>query len=384
MNTTVLLVGLGSLGGPILDALAVDPHVAQIIACGRSATRGAARCNLARLTALTAGREASIDFRRVDLETPGELARLVEAEEPAVVINTASLQTWWLLDVLPGAAAAPLRKAGFGAWLPLHLKLTLAFMSELEEIDYGGVVLTGSFPDVINCVLGRVGMAPTCGIGNLDEIVPKVQLLAAERLGAPAGEIDVTLVAHHALEVVAFAAGETAEREVPPFFVRVERDGRDVSRQVDAEDLVLRAFPVTTGPSWGTLAAASTARLVRAILSGKESHLHAPGPQGLPGGYPVVVSAGRIEVREIPGLTLEEAVWLNEASHRFDGIDRIEEDGTVVLSEATSSVLREELGYDAERLVAAESSERARELLERFQRYASRHGVDLARLASLR
>lgn len=384
MSATVLLVGLGGLGGPTLDALATDPRVGAIVACSRSAARGEARCNLSRLAALTSGHEARIDFRVIDLDLPGQLATLVEETGPDVVLNTASMQTWWLLDLLPPEAAAPLREAGLGAWLPLHLKLTLAFMAELDRADYRGAILTGSFPDVINCVLGRVGRAPTCGIGNLDEVVPKIQLLAAQRLGVAAMEVEVTLVGHHALEAAAFRASDDGDGEVPPFFVRVEHDGRDVSDEVGSEELVLRAFPLTTGPAWGTLTAASTSRLVGALLSDTEMRLHAPGPRGLPGGYPVVAGSGRVDVAEIAGLTLEEAIAINEASHRFDGIERIEEDGTVVLSEATSGILRQQLGYDGQRLAPAEAAERAQELGERFDAYAASNSVDLARVADLR
>ena len=382
MSGTVLLVGLGNLGGPLLDRLAVEPAVDRLIACGRSARRGAERVNLARLGALVAGRQADITFHSVDLRRHGALRDVLASTRPDVVINTASLQTWWLLEVLPEAPATRLKAAGFGAWLPLHLALSLDFMREIEAAAFTGSVLTGSFPDVVNCVLGRCGRAPTCGIGNLDEIVPKLQILAGDRLGARAAEIDVTLVAHHALEAAAFTAEGAAaeETEVPPFFVRLEHRGEDVTDVVDAAALVLEAFPLPTGPAWGSLGATSAVRLVRALLGSENERLHAPGPEGLPGGYPVLVSNGTVRIADISGLSRDKAVAINEASHRFDGIDQIEEDGSVTLGEVSRGILREELGVDGGTLRPDDVADRAAELAAKFEEYARGYGVNLERL----
>ena len=386
MSSTVLLIGLGNLGGPLLDRLAAEPAVDRLIACGRSARRGAERVNLARLGALVEGRQADVAFHRVDLRRQGALRDVLATTRPDVVINTASLQTWWLLDLLPAAPAARLKAARFGAWLPLHLALTLDFMREIEAAAFTGSVLTGSFPDVVNCVLGRCGRAPTCGIGNLDEVVPKLQILAGEHLGVRAAEIDVTLVAHHALEAVAFTAeGAAGEKtDLPPFFVRLEHRGEDVTDVVNAAALVLRAFPLPTGPAWGSLAAASAARLVRALLGSTSEQLHAPGPEGLPGGYPVLVSNGTVRVADIAGLAREEAVAINEASHRFDGIEQIEEDGSVTLVEVSRGILREELGVDGGTLRPADVAARAAELAAKFEEYACGYGVNVERLTGLR
>ena len=108
------------------------------------------------------------------------------------------MQTWWLPSLLPSEQRAAIYSAGFGVWLPVHLTLTMKLMQALRDADYRGVTLTAPFPDVVNCILGRLGLAPTCGLGNIAQFVPKVQLLAAERLGTPLDAVHVLMVAHHA------------------------------------------------------------------------------------------------------------------------------------------------------------------------------------------
>ena len=375
---TIMLVGLGDLSAAVLELLAREGAVGQIVVCSRRAARGEARCNVVRMGAMAQGYEPSIRFVPLDINDAAAVAESVQREAPDLIFSAASFQTWWLADLLPEQQAKDLKKARFGVWLPVHLTLTLKLMQALRDADYRGITLTAPFPDVVNCVLGKLGLAPTCGVGNLDEIVPKVRQLAAERLGAALNSIDVMMVAHHALVPAAF--GEPLE-ELPPYYLRVYLEGRDVSGKVDAPALLLAPCSLPPGPASCFLTAGSAVRLIRSLLSEDETYLHAPAPHGLPGGYPIIVRAGDVEPAPIEGLSLEEAIEINERSHRFDGVERIEADGTAVFCAQDVEVLRHTLGYQCERLKPEESKGRAQELMARFREYATRYGVDLQRQA---
>jgi hypothetical protein len=204
-------------------------------------------------------------------------------------------------------------------------------------------------------------------------MAPRVRLVAAERLGAPVDAVRVWMVAHHALGPVVLGR---AVDKIPPYFLRVMYGGQDVTDSLGAEALLRARFPRTSGPPGHFLTASTAVRLIRALLSHGGALLHAPAPNGLPGGYPVVVGDGRVEPAPIDGLTLAEAVEINRRSHRFDGIERIEYDGTVVFCPEAVEALRAELGYVCERLPPDECEARAVELIARFREYAARHGVD--------
>lgn len=376
MNDTLLLVGLGHLGGVMLELLARDRTLGRIIAATRNAERGRARVNLARVGVATEGHAPILEFAPLDVNDADAVAALVDRVRPDIVLSTATMQTWWLTELLPEAEAASLGRARFGAWLPVHLAPTLKLMTALRGAGYRGLTLTAPYPDVVNCVLGRLNLAPTCGVGNLDEIEPKVRLLAADRLGVDSDEVTVTLVAHHALERFVYAG---ASGEPPPHFLRVECGGRDVTREVRAEDLLCAPYPLPPTPAWHFLTAASTVRLVRALASEMPVRLHAPAPGGLPGGYPVLVSRDGVAPAPIDGLSLDQAIAINERAHRWDGIERIEPDGTVVVCDEDACVMRDVLGYDGARLAPADADGRGRELVARFREFARRAGVDLDR-----
>jgi hypothetical protein len=369
-----MLIGLGGLGGVVLELLAREERLGRIAAADRNVEHGIARCNLARIGAMAQGYQPDIDFIPLDLDNREAVAEAVQREAPDLILSTASMLTWWLPDLLPEPQATRIKSAGFGVWLPVHLTLTLKLMETLREAGFGGHVLTAPFPDVVNNILGKLDLAPTCGIGNLDEIVPKVQLLAARRLEARPADVKVTLVAHHALEAAVF--GATAD-EIPPYFLRVEHDGVDVTAAINADEILLAPYELPPGPAIHFLTAGSAVRLIRALFSEADTSLHAPAPNGLPGGYPVLASSAGVWPAPIEGLTLQEAIAINERSHRFDGIETIEENGTAVFVAERAQTLRDELGYECERLAPEEAEERAEELIARFKAYARKHGADL-------
>ena len=66
--------------------------------------------------------------------------------------------------------------------------------------------------------------------------------------------------------------------------------------------------------------AASSLKNIMAIFNDTGELTHAPGPQGLEGGYPVRLSRKRAEVIPPKGITLEEARILMLDAQQYDGI----------------------------------------------------------------
>ncbi len=378
--STLLLVGLGHLGGQLLDGLAREVPAWRLVGASRDAVRGRARVNVARLAAVALGHDPRVEFAPLDIGDGAAVATVVDRVRPDVIVSTVTRQTWWLRDLLPEPDAASLARARFGAWLPVHLAPTLRLMRALRDAGYRGPVVTAAYPDVVNAVCARLGLAPTCGLGNLDEIEPKVRWLAAERLRVAPGALRVTLVAHHALERFVFGDRPAAREAAPPFFLRVACGEEDVTQAAGGDALLFAPWPLPATPAWHALTAASALRLIRALRSDAPVRLHAPAPRGLPGGYPVIASRAGVEVAPIDGVSLDEAIALNERAQRWDGIERIEADGTVVVSEEDAEVLRHVLGYDGARFAPAEAEARADELVARFREFARRAGVDVDRL----
>ncbi len=366
MNHTVMLIGLGGLAKTALQILAAKPEIDKIVVAGRNQAYGEAYVNLAIAGAMAQGLEKEIGFTPLDLDNPEQIAETVRKAAPDLIFSTATMMSPWSTGKLPLEVNMTIYPAGFGVWLPVHLTLSLKLMKALKQSGYPGVTLTAPFPDVVNCILGRIGLAPTSGIGNVDLYIPKIRRLAARNLGVPPSEIQVKMVAHHSLMPAMMGlAGDNPA----PYYLSIEHDGRDVTEMVNAHQLVSAPLPVVVGEETNFVTASSAVRLIQAFFTENESLLHAPAPNGLPGGYPVLVSRRGITPAPISGLSLEEAIQINEQAHPFDGIETIEADGTAVFTSKAVEALRTAFKMDCPCLHPDDAEACSRELMARVREY---------------
>ena len=119
-------------------------------------------------------------------------------------------------------------------------------------------------------------------------------------------------------------AGVRAERpgERPQVFL-----GED-GRRDDA--LAYRAPAMAPGIRYNPVTAAAALPVLAALLPGAEPlRWSTPAPAGLPGGYPVRIADGSVALDLPPGVTLAAAISFNERMGRDDGVERVDDDGTV-------------------------------------------------------
>jgi malate/lactate dehydrogenase len=98
------------------------------------------------------------------------------------------------------------------------------------------------------------------------------------------------------------------------------------------------------------------------------------GPNGLPGAYPCKLSEKGAEV-VLPGISLEDAIKINEDGALIDGIDHVEADGTVVFVKENVEYMREVVGYFCEMLKPSEQESRQKELEAGLKRLYEKYKV---------
>ena len=130
-ESTVMLVGLGDLGGIILELLARQKGIERVVVGSRNRARGEARCNLARLGAITLGYSPRIEFISLDLNQIEATAETISYISPSIIVSTASLMTWWLLGMFLKEQSFQPDRIGFCAWLLVHLGLAMKLMQVL-------------------------------------------------------------------------------------------------------------------------------------------------------------------------------------------------------------------------------------------------------------
>jgi hypothetical protein len=355
VGATVLVIGLGDLGTRVFDALARLPEIERLVGAGRDEERGRARAGQTAFVAMLAGGPRDVAFEPLDLDDVAATSALLRRLDPEVVVTAASRHTWWRPFADERVDALP-----FGVWLPLQLVLVRKVMEAHREAGIGTRVVCLPYPDAVGPALVPLGLAPDLGAGNVAETAPKLELLA----GADRDEVRVRLVMHHAAQRVAF--GRPAADE-PPWAAEVLVRGERLPDE-DVQRLFRAPWPLPQGRDTHELSAAATAHAVRALLADEPTATHAPAPNGLPGGYPVRLSRRGVELDLPAHLTREEAIALNERAARFDGIEHIDRDGTIVFTGEVADGSERLLGLRLERVGPDEIDGVADELAARARR----------------
>lgn len=365
----IMIVGLGDLGFHILQFLARTPGVGKILAADVDAPRGEARVYDVIFGSSFQGFYPDIEFVRVDLHDIEGTAEVLEGFRPDVICNSTTLMSWWVPHTLPEGLYHRISKAGLGPLVPMHLTLTHRLMQAVRRANIETRVVNCSFPDVVNPMLHRKGLSPTIGGGNFALRVPWVRRIVSEEMNVPVRSVQVFMVAFHSL---------TTRLEEAPFWLKVLVAGRDVTSRFPEGRLrraMMRFQRARVGAGWtGPPPQQQTAscflRNILAIYFDTGELVHATGPLGLLGGYPVCLSARGPEVVIPEGLTLEEAVEVNRMGARLDGIEELRDDGSIVFTEEAVEIMRETLGYECTELAVEESAERAKELIVLYRRFS--------------
>jgi hypothetical protein len=363
---TLLLIGTGVLGGNVLDLLAWHGFGGRIVVTGRDEQRLLERTNLSRIAAYNQDSYPAISTRYLDLDDVDRTAETIADVAPDIIFTTASVQTYWRISTLPKSIYQKLAKAGVGAWLPMHLSPTHRLMTAVTRSGLDPVVVNGAYPDAVNAALATSGLAPAVGIGNVMNVVPAVRTAAATVLGTSTEAVRVRLVAHH---YISNRLPETGDTGGAPFHLSVYRDDEDVTEEIDTEK-VFRLLPTelrrTRGSAGAYVAASSAYAVLTALLSPTPVSLHAPGPLGLVGGYPVTVSARGVHL-DLPGTCpIDLAAEINANGQVYDGVHRIEPDGRIVLTELATETMERELGHYCPEYHVADCHELAAELRNRY------------------
>ena len=368
--TTVLLVGVGDLGGWALEFLARTPGIDRVVTVKRSPWAGTSRVSLAMLGSIFQGHAKQFEHHTLDLADEDATARLLADVRPDVIVHSATVQSprKFMNAEIDEGLRSEIRAATFSLWLPWHLLPATRLVRATERAGIETSIVNACFPDVVNpAIWQHFGHGPIAGAGNVEISAATVLRYVMSVTGKPADSIDVSLVGSHAL--MAYGAS------VVPHHLRIVVEGTDSTADYDLAS-ILSSWPEQI--EWGrtdcfSLFAASAVKNAVALVGPVPVRTHVSGPMGMPGGYPVTVAGNRIHLDLPDGLTPEEAVAINEAAGRFDGIDRIESDGAIVYTDAARGAM-ESLGYRCDAVVFDELPRRCRLLQELFTRLITRKG----------
>ncbi|MEO3973461.1 hypothetical protein [Streptomyces sp. CAU 1734] len=369
----IMLLGMGDLSARVLSMLLGDPATNRVVLAGRDTEAIRRRGNLALFTAANLGLHGTVDTVHIDLRDVGATAETLAEVRPDIIFMGGSLQSWRVITALPEAVFKDLDEAQFGPWLPMHLTLNHLLMRAVRDSGVDTRVVNAAFPDAVGPILGKVGLAPAIGVGNVANIVPALTLGAAHLLDTHPSRVELRLTAQHYFSHYVPRFGDAGRGA---YHLAATVRGRPGTAELDHGALFAQLggrLKRLGGIDGQLLTASSAVRVLRGMATDSGVLAHAPAPDGLPGGYPVRVSrdGGTLDLPE--GLDRDEAIRLNEECQRADGIDHIDDDGTVHFTEPEMAVMKRLLGYECRRMRLDDAGAWADELGRKYAAFAAKH-----------
>jgi hypothetical protein len=364
-----VVVGTGDVGGSVLRHLAGSGEFDELWALDLDVERARIAVHDATSIASYTGRAPSPHAAAADVLDEDELATSLQAIAPDVIVQTATLQSWWVITQLPPDLWTRLEREGrFGPWLPFHLAPAASVLAAAKAACPDVPVVNVAFPDAVNAVLAALGTPATTGAGNSDLLRPGVRQAAAERLDVPAERVALEWIGHHYHVNYWWMGLEAAEPLIPgSFFLRVTVDGDDVTEELDVEAVLTTAGRrLPKGRLISERTAASAAKNARLLLRPGTIDDHTSSALGMAGGCDVRFVDGTVELRLPTGVDEPAAVQIMARAGLGDGIAEIDAQGAVTFTESAAAAMNDILGYDCSVLRPEDARERVVELRERL------------------
>ena len=311
--TDILILGTGSFAARILfDLAATATAPLTVTVAGRNRDRLDWLRSAANARAHMFDTPIGCLSRMVDLMDQDGTAELLQSCRPAVVVQAASLQPGAVISATGNAWTQLVAEGGLSASAVFQARLSIRVARALQAAHPAGRLINCCFPDVVNGLIAAAGLPIACGIGN-------VAILAHAFAGAlpEAERPSLKVLAHY-------------QTIAPWRRPKQERGGLPLPRvwiaDEEIDDVLGRFAEVRLTPEPVIdISGGSGAPLIEAMALGAEWAGHAPGPNGLPGGYPVRLSAGEVMLDLPAGLGREEAVAWNAGFEKVNGL--VVEDG---------------------------------------------------------
>lgn len=305
--TDILILGTGSFAARILfDLAATATAPLRVTVAGRNPDRLDWLRTAANARAHTFGRALRCISASLDLLGADATAELLEACRPAVTVQAASLQPGAVISATGNAWTQLVAEGGLSATAVFQALLSMRVARALQRAHPAGRLINCCFPDVVNGLIAAAGLPIACGIGN-------VAILAHAFAGAlpETHARSLRVLAHY--QTIAPWRRPKQERAGP--LPRVWIGGEEI------QDVLGRFVEVRLTPEPVIdISGASGAPLIEAMALGGEWVGHAPGPNGLPGGYPVRLSASGLDLDVPAGLGRDAAVAWNAGFEVANGL----------------------------------------------------------------
>lgn len=290
-----------------LDIAATAKEPVIVVIAGRNLTRLDWLRTAGNARAAMFGTPVRFSTREIDLLEPGASADLLKEYKPKLVVQAASIQTSTVISDKGSRWTDLVAEGGLSATAVFQALISVRMAGAISEIAPDTRLINCSFPDVVNGMIVALGHRVLCGTGNV-AILSNVFAGAREEL--PDGKLRV-LAHYQCLSPWRLATGQRRGMPAPRVFI----DDKEIGDPFET----FSQCRLTPEPAI-EISGASGVTLMLALIAGRRWDGHVPGPNGLPGGYPVRLENDNLSLDLPAGLTEQEAISWNHAFEERNGL----------------------------------------------------------------
>lgn len=331
MDFDILVVGSGSVAETTCRTLALTaPHPLRVVVLGRSRTWVDDLAALANALSGARGTRTVFVADTIDWESADDLPTKLDRYRARIIFQTASLQSPW--DFLGVTAETRWKElvwdAGNAIILPMQIVLVKRVAEIARKLEPTTILVNACFPDWVNPILRYLNLPITCGIGNV------AMFASCLKARHPTDRVQIVGHLYHFFKIL---GTNHSELDGPRVWIN-DSEVPDVERALAAAFHDLRSVNAR-GKLVNEIVGAVSAQVLLALLADTMTATHVPGPNGLPGGYPVRIGAGRVELDLPPGCDEATAITLNEQGAYDMGAAVIDDAGFSRFSSTAEALL---------------------------------------------
>lgn len=303
----ILVSGTGGFAARIVfDIAATAEEPVEVIIAGRNRERLNWLRTAANARAALFGKKARFTTYAVDLLGKDASDEMLAATDPRIVVQAASIQTSQVIAQSGNAWTQLVAEGGLSATAVFQALLSSRVAAAITRAGKSATLINCGFPDVVNGMIRAMGHDVACGMGN----VAILSNVFAGSAATPAGS---------AVKVLAHYQNLAAWRRRPE-----ERDGRPPRVWLDdaeVADVYARFADIQLTPEPVIeISGASGVPMLLAMAADRPWSGHVPGPNGLPGGYPVQLVDGRLALALPANISEAEAIAWNASFEEANGL----------------------------------------------------------------
>lgn len=308
MRANILVLGTGSLASAFCCALATykvnESLIVKIV--GRSLAKAEQLATIANVRASLTSNSIKFFSGSIDWQSDKDILEKIKLDEPEIILNVSSLQSPWDFNH-PSSWTNLVKAAGFGITLPLQAVLASKIARVIKSEGMQSIFINACYPDLVNPLLKALGLKVACGIGN-------ISILAATLEAAFANQNDeqFKLLAHH------YHVGSAHKSLDMQAYPRAWLGEHELSFEI-INDLLIPIRNIKDA-SLNYITGLAAVKITLAFLQHDAVLLHVPGPNGLPGGYPVNVKNKKVMLALPDHFSFEDALSQNHYYSELDGI----------------------------------------------------------------